>query len=92
MNTAPLGASQFSHGHENKTQEPLTAVGIVTLLLGIDTTPTWAQRLHAGRENEVASRTMRLRWLSVIAWRLNGRKVPAKRSRSFVIQTVRRMN
>jgi hypothetical protein len=39
--------------------------------------------------------TAHRRWqygLSVIAWRLNGRRVPAKRSRSFVVENVRRVS
>ena len=40
----------------------------------------------------IARATAHRRWqygLSVIAWRLNGRRVPAKRSRSFVVERVR---
>ena len=39
--------------------------------------------------------TAHRRWqygLSVVAWRLNGRRVPAKRSRSFVVENVRRVS
>jgi hypothetical protein len=41
----------------------------------------------------IARATAHRRWqygLSVIAWRLNGRTVPTKRSRSFVVESVRR--
>ena len=41
----------------------------------------------------IARATAHRRWqygLSVIAWRLNDRRVPAKRSRSFVVESVRR--
>jgi hypothetical protein len=37
----------------------------------------------------IARATAHRRWqygLSVIAWRLNGRKVPAKRSRGFIVE------
>ena len=43
-------------------------------------------------QSGIARATAHPRWqygLSVIAWRLNGRRVPAKRSRSFVVERVR---
>ena len=41
----------------------------------------------------ISRATANRRWqygLRLIAWRLNGRRVPAKRSRSFVVESVRR--
>jgi hypothetical protein len=41
----------------------------------------------------IARATAHRRWqygLSVITWRLNGRRIPAKRSRSFVVESARR--
>ena len=76
------------------------ALGWLRWLEGEDAKLVWARSDRAPWKAicwrfGIGRATAHRRWqygLSVIAWRLNGRIVPAKRSRSFVVENVRRMS